>query len=129
MSSASTTDDPDVGGGSSSLKDYLTDEDEGYIGSDGGIQWLELFGAIFSGAVTAVATGYIRITQSIAAVADQGLQPIEDAADSGGTDVANAIVNAADVWGVMDVGSVSLIVNAAGVLVVLFALAWVISNV
>lgn len=120
------TDDPEVGEQSSDLKDYLTNN---FLSSDNSIQWRELAGATVTGLITAVATGFIRVQKAFAAVVDEGLQPIEDAAQDGGSDVAQAIVNASDVWGVMDVGPVTLLVNGAIVLVALFAFSWVISRV
>lgn len=109
----SVTSDGGDGDDGSSLSNYL---ENNYIGSDGGIQWGDLSGAIIGGLLTAVSTGVITIQQAFGAIVDEGLQPIEDVARNGGDEVAAAIVDATDVWAILDLGPLTLPVNAAFVL-------------
>lgn len=104
-------------GDSSSLASYLK---ENYIGGGGGVQWADLAGAIIGGVLTAASTGVITIQQAAGVIFDAGLQPIENAWRRGGSEVAAAILDATDVWTVLDVGPATLPVNAVFVLAAIF---------
>lgn len=115
----------DPGDGGSSLSEYLK---ENFIGADGGVQWGDLSGGIIGGIITAVAAGVITVQQAVGVVIDQGLEPIQQAARDGGSEVASAIIYASDAWGPMDAGPLSLPVNVAFLLAAMFLLAWVINR-